>query len=74
MVAKIRTNESTDADLERLIQEHRQVVQANRTAHPRFAEEFDELILSIFDPDVLIGPRDWERGFEEPEDDQPDGR
>jgi hypothetical protein len=74
MVAKIKTYESTNADLERLIQEHWQIVEANRKAHPRFAEEFDELILSMFDPEVLIGSRDWESGFEEAEDDQVNGR
>jgi hypothetical protein len=74
MVAKIKTNESTSADLEHLIEEHWKIVDANRKAHPRFAEEFDELILSMFDPEVLIGSRDWESGFEEIEDDQVNGR
>jgi len=74
MVVKIKTDESTNVDLERLIQEHWQIVEANRKAHPRFEEEFDELILSMFDPEVLIGSREWERGFEEVEDDHVNGR
>jgi hypothetical protein len=74
MVVKIKTHESTDADLERLIEEHWKIVEANRNAHPRFAEEFDELIQSMFDPEVLLGSRIWERWFEESEDDQLNGR
>lgn len=74
MVAKVKIDESTGADLEQLIEEHWRIVEANRKARPRFAEEFDEMIQRMFDPEVLIGSRDWERWFEESEHDHVNGR
>jgi hypothetical protein len=71
MVAKREPKESSKHDVERLVAEYREWLQAERELHPFPGAELDAFVQSILSPEALIGSAAW--GDDEEEEPELDG-